>query len=140
MRLANVYGPGDKSDRFIPTFIRNCIAKKLPLEVLGGKGVVRDFIYIDDVITGLMSSIDMAGDVKIINIGTGKETTIGEVAEIIKNNLGLEAEEIHYQVSQGSQVLHNVLDVAEARKLVNYKSSVSLKEGILKTIKWWQNN
>lgn len=138
VRLANVYGPGDKSNRFIPTFIRKCLEKKLPLEVLGKSDVERDFIYVDDVITGLTEAVVMIGYKQVVNIGSGTKSTVGEIAEIIKNKTGLGAEKIIFLTLEGSGVASNILDISKSKKMIGYSPEVDLEEGLSKTVEWWK--
>ncbi|OGH78380.1 MAG: hypothetical protein A2469_00225 [Candidatus Magasanikbacteria bacterium RIFOXYC2_FULL_40_16] len=140
VRLANVYGPGDKSSRFIPTFIRKCINKEFPLEVLGEKDAVRDFLYIEDAIKGLTNSANLLGYIKVVNIGSGSGTTIEEVAEIIKFRTNLAEKEILYRLSGGSKILYNVLDISLAKKKNKYSPSVGLEDGLVETINWCLKN
>jgi nucleoside-diphosphate-sugar epimerase len=137
VRLANIYGPGDKTNRFIPTFIRKCVRKKNPLEVLGKGDTVRDFLYIDDAIIGLIDSVSLLKYANIINIGSGKGVPIRQIAECIKEHTGLAKEKIQYRTLKGGSVAYNVLDITKAKELLNFTPSVSLEEGLIKTIEWW---
>ena len=137
VRLSNVYGPGDRSNRFIPTFIRKCLEKKTPLDVLGAKDTKRDYIYIDDVIRGLTESIDVLGYTPVINLGSGLGVTIGEIAEIIKKKLGRGKEKINYKAEKDKEGLSNVLDSARVKELTGFEAKTTLEAGLGKTIEWW---
>lgn len=139
VRLSNVYGPGDKSNRFIPTFIRRCLERRLPLEVLGESRVERDFVYIDDVIKGLTEAVVVIGYGEVLNIGSGRKSTIGEIAKIIKNKTGLGAAKIFFLTSKGNNVTSNILDISKAKEIIGYGPKVDLQEGLSKTVTWWKN-
>ena len=80
--LGTVYGPGDLSDHFIPTIIRKMKKEKKSLNVYGTGNESRDFIFIDDQVKGIFSHRDC--NEEIINVGTGKLTSIKKVIEISK--------------------------------------------------------
>lgn len=80
--LGTVYGPGDLSDHFIPTIIRRMRKERKVLIVYGTGNESRDFIYIDDQVKGIFSHRDC--NEEIINIGTGKLTSIKKIIQISK--------------------------------------------------------
>jgi len=80
-RLFNVYGPGQRADFVIPRLIQE-ITTKDKIDVKNPNST-RDFIYIDDVVQGLMA-VALRGKDDVYNIGTGKETSIKDVAAYIK--------------------------------------------------------
>ena len=82
--LGTVYGPGDLSDHFIPTIIRRMKNEKKILEVYGTGKESRDFIYIDDQVKGIFLHKDC--NEEILNIGTGKLTTIKKLYKFQKKN------------------------------------------------------
>jgi len=138
VRLSNVYGPGDESNRFVPTFVRKCLDREFPLSVLGNKDAVRDFVYIDDVIDGLTKCNNVLGYTEVINMGSGLNTTMKQLAEAIKNEAGLENEDIKYQDTNDEKPAYNVLDIKKAKEMTSYAPSISLSDGVAKTVKWWQ--
>jgi UDP-glucose 4-epimerase len=80
LRLANVYGPGDK-DRVIPLFLDNAVAQQ-PLVLYGGKQIL-DFVWIGDVVEALARAAKLDTSVGPVNIGSGRGTTVEELAERI---------------------------------------------------------
>lgn len=140
LRISNVYGPGDKSNRFFPTFIKKCLNRNFPLPVFGHRDAERDFIYIDDVVNALTQAVNVIGYTKILNIGSGYGTAIGKVAEIIKFEFGLGNEKLKFENIKDGEATANILDISRAKKIMNFSPAVSLAEGIKKTVNWWKNN
>ena len=138
VRMSNVYGPGDTTHRFIPTFIRQCLRRKFPLEVLGNAETVRDFVYIDDVIAGLLRASQISGPIEIINLGSGRATSLAAVADAIRNAVDLNDQPVYYSSSGEDDVSYNVLNINKALQKIGYVPMVSLAEGIQKTVLWWQ--
>ncbi len=136
-RVANVYGPGDVSHRFVPTFIRKCLNKQFPLTVLGNRETLRDFVYIDDAVNGLLLAGGVSNYPSIINIGSNEAVSLATVAENIKQALGLDSQEIVYPYENESEVSYNVLNSHQAALDVGYYPATSLHEGVRKTVAWW---
>lgn len=137
LRISNVYGPGDKSNRFLPTFIRKCLNKNFPLEVFGNKDTQRDFIYITDVIDGLTQAVDLLGYIKVLNVGSGVGVTIEEVAKIINSEFGFDQEKLKFNEQVGKPEA-NILNIAEARRVMSFSAKVSLSDGVRETVDWWK--
>lgn len=137
VRLANPYGPGqdvNKAQGAVSVFIERS-RNHLPIEIWGDGSTVRDYIYIDDAIKGIISLTAYEGSEKIFNIGSGAGTSLLQlIAEISKciqpvaNVTFLDARQF--------DIKYNVLDITRAKNLLNFKVSTSLASGIQKTIEW----
>jgi nucleoside-diphosphate-sugar epimerase len=136
VRFANIYGPGDTSNKFVPMFIQKCLDKDARLEIFSSPEVVRDFVYVEDVADGLVACLEGFGKVQVANISSGKEVKISEIAEVIKSEFE-DDREINYIEDKKDLILYNVLNIDKARKFLNYNPSVDLQTGIAKTVKWW---
>ena len=85
----------------------------------------------------MIDSVSLLKYANIINIGSGKGVPIRQIAECIKEHTGLAKEKIQYRTLKGGSVAYNVLDITKAKELLNFTPSVSLEEGLIKTIEWW---
>lgn len=147
--FATLYGPHDdfniKTAHVVAALIgKFCKAKKenLPeVEVWGDGTQTRELIYVEDQIEGLlMAAQSYEGDT--INMGTGVETTIKELAETIKKVLGYQGK-IVYNTNRFIGVKRKVLDIAKAKKEIGWtvrNKMHTLEEGLGKTIKWYEEN
>ncbi|MGP3713383.1 NAD-dependent epimerase/dehydratase family protein [Brucella sp. RRSP16] len=135
MRLSNPYGPGQKVGReqgVIAAFTHH-ILNDMPIELWGDGSVVRDFVYIDDAITGLMSVLDYEGGERIFNIGSGKGTSLNELIKYIERFTGKGAD--IRRVSAGNlDVDVNILDIKRAQEELNYEPLIGIESGIQRTI------
>ncbi len=138
VRLSNVYGPGDRSNRFIPTFVRKCLQRQFPLEVLGSGETIRDFVYIDDAVDGLLSASLISESMDVVNIGGGRAVSIAEVTNAIKHAADLDNQPVRYLNPEESNISYNVLNSNKALQKIGYVPKVSLAEGMQKTVLWWQ--
>lgn len=137
IRLANPYGPGqdvNKAQGAVSVFIERT-RNGLPIEIWGDGSTVRDYIYIDDAVKGIMALMDYEGPEKIFNIGSGIGKSLLELIDEI--SLGLEPKsEIVFLPPRQFDLKYNVLDISKARTLLGFKADTALGEGIKKTIEW----
>ena len=145
----NLYGPGDNFDletsHVLPALIRKFHEAKINNNaevILWGTGKPkREFLYVDDLadaIVFLMNNYDAYDIGEFINIGTGKELTIKELAEIIRNIIGCRIN-ITWDNSKPDGTPQKFLDVTRLNQL-GWKYKISLEEGIKKTYLWFVNN
>lgn len=133
LRIFNAYGPGQPLPPVhapvIPQFMH---------QILGGGSVVvfgdgsqsRDFVYIDDVVEALISAATAPQiDQQIINVGSGKETTVRELIDQIATVAGKKANALYNNESSGG-IARLVADVSKAQRLLDYTPSVDLNTGL----------
>jgi len=107
------------------------------VEVWGDGTQTRELIYVDDQIEGLLSTFNYEGD--LLNIGSGVETTISDLAEIIKEESGFLGK-IVYNTERFVGVKKKVLDISLARESFGWSGGAhTLREGIKKSIDWYRN-
>jgi nucleoside-diphosphate-sugar epimerase len=114
LRLANVYGPRDRG-RVIPLFVENAL-KGRPLTVYGGNQVL-DFVHVDHVVDALLKAGFAQHIGSPVNIGSGKGTTIAELAERILN-LTYSQSKVSWMPSRDLDVVGFVADTTKARTLL----------------------
>lgn len=138
LRLSNVYGRYDDSDRVVPLFIERAL--KGEDLVVFGEGKLLDFTYISDCIDGIMSSIQRFDQVEgsVFNIASGKGTTLVEFARIIQDKTGAEGK-IIVRESRAGEVEQYIANISRAKELLRYEPKVSINEGIEKTIQWYRS-
>jgi UDP-glucose 4-epimerase len=116
LRLANVYGPGDR-DRVIPLFINNALAGR-PL-LIYGTGKVLDFVWVDDVVDALIRASRMRGGCRAINIGTGYSVELPALAERIITLTGSRSQ-VEYAPARSVEVDRYVACIDSARELLEF--------------------
>ena len=136
----NIIGPRQKYDdpfrNVVSIMINRMLQGKAPI-IYGDGNQQRCFSYIDDCLSCLIPMLDQKDlNKQIINIGPDEEfTTINKVAEICSNITGVNLPPI-YKPGRPREVKHATCSADKARKLLNYKTTVSLKEGIQKTFEY----
>lgn len=138
IRLANPYGPYQRPNGIlgaVTTFIYKAM-KKEEIVVYGDGSVVRDFIYIDDVVDGIINISEYKGEEKIFNLGSGHGISIGQLLTMVSNSLDLPLR-IRYERARAVDVPVNILDVSRYEKVFHMKAEKTfLDEGIKKTAKY----
>jgi UDP-glucose 4-epimerase len=133
LRVFNAYGPG----QFVPASHAPAIPFFLKQALTGGSVIVfgtgqqtRDFVYIDDVVDALTAAAS-APDVnpRVINVGSGEETSVIQLVEKIARVLGREVHDLHSQADTGG-VSRLVADLTLARTLLGYQPKVGTDAGL----------
>ena len=142
-RFFNSYGPKELPGQYrnvIPNFIYWAM-KGLPLSITGTGEETRDFTYIGDIVDGLlrMGYFDSATG-QALNLASGKETQIVELAHMVNELAGNEAGIQLVGRRKWDTSSRRLADIDRARSLIGYQPRTSLQEGLQSTIFWFQTN
>ncbi len=142
----NLYGPGDNFDletsHVIPALIRKFHESKIKgkdqVVVWGSGKPFREFLHVDDLADACLFLMSNYNSSEIINIGTGKDLSIAELAYLIKDIVGYDGN-IIFDTSKPDGTPRKLLDVS---KLFNmgWKPRITLEEGIRSTYSWYQEH
>ena len=139
LRFANVYGPrqfkGGEAG-VIAIFIDNAVKDKTSTQFGDGQQT-RDFVYVDDVVRGLMSAQDIDCPSEI-NIGSGTEINLLELRQSIDKALGRAIKVVEAPGKEGEQ-RRSCLSYKRAQEVLGWQPSVDLEAGVKKTIEWAQS-
>jgi GDP-L-fucose synthase len=139
--MANLYGPGDNFDLEDSHVIAAMIHKYVLAAERGDSEVVlwgtgepsREFLYVDDAARALLLCAERLDTSEPVNIGTGTETKIRDLAESICKLTGFEGETI-WDTSRPDGQPKRYLDTSRARELIGFEAATSLDEGLRRTI------
>jgi len=142
----NLYGPGDNfhpdHSHVIPGMMRRFHEAKInntkQVTIWGSGSPMREFLYITDLAEALFLLMERYEDAGTINVGTGQDVSISELAVLMKEVTGFQGE-IVYDRSKPDGMMRKVLDVSRINSL-GWKPRVSLKEGLNKTYAWAVEN
>ena len=143
----NLYGPGDNFDletsHVIPALIRKMVETSRRGDdeiVLWGDGTpTREFLYVDDCVNGLALAAERYDGSDPVNLGTGKEIAIRDLAELVRGETGF-AGEIRWDTSKPNGQPRRMLDTTRAEELFGFTAAVPLREGIVRTVAWYRDN
>lgn len=132
IRLSNPYGADSCSDRkqgIIPVLIQK-IMREEEVIIWGDGTIIRDYIYIEDAVTGILKITDYKGNEKLFNLGTSKGITINQILFLIKEELKVPDYPVSYQQYRSCDVPENILDISRLRSCLNWMPSTDISEGI----------
>ena len=141
----NLYGPNDnfelQGSHVLPAFIRRFVeaaANGVAVETLWGTGSPkREFLHVDDLASAVVHLGHSYNSPEHLNIGTGEDLTIKELAELVAELAGFKGE-IAWDSSKPDGTPRKVLDVSKAKSL-GWSPKISLRDGIASTISWYQS-
>lgn len=138
LRFFTVYGPAQRPEMAIHKFT-DLLAhgKTLPLYGLGDTR--RDYTYVDDIVDGLVATLDLAPDFEILNLGGAETTSLAELVELIAAELAVEPR-IEYLPEQPGDVPITYADVTKAGRLLGYSPRVPIREGIRRFVAWYRES
>jgi NAD dependent epimerase/dehydratase len=138
IRPFNTYGPRQSARAVIPTIITQALTKETIH--LGNQNTKRDFTFVKDTVSGLMKGAEVPGiEGKVLNLGTGQEITVGDLAKKIiqKTNRTVEITVDPVRLRpERSEVLRLLSDNTLARNVLGWAPEVSLDDGLDQTIGW----
>lgn len=142
VRPFNTYGPRQSARAVIPTIITQALANRTIH--LGNLDTIRDFTYVDDTVNGFIcAAIADHVDGFTFNLGTGSEISIGSLVDMVFRKTGTQAKiEIDQERlrPERSEVLRLISDNSLARERLSWSPSVSLDDGLDRTIAWIRDN
>lgn len=143
---ANMYGPGDHFDlensHVIPALIRKCVEAKEtvgPISIWGSGEATRDFLYVGDCVNAIVKAMESYNSGEPVNIGTGVEQSICEVACMIANIIGVSPDRFVFDSARPDGQPRRVLDTTRAKGF-GFAATTSLESGLRKTIEWYLAN
>ena len=138
----NLYGPNDNYDldssHVLPAMIRKFHEAKDKVTLWGDGSAMREFLYVDDLAEAAFKCMVNYDSEEIINVGTGKDITIKELATTIADVVGFKGE-IEWDTSKPNGTPRKVLNVDKIKSL-GWKPKVSLKDGIEKTYQLYKES
>ncbi|MEE8139464.1 MAG: NAD-dependent epimerase/dehydratase family protein [Alphaproteobacteria bacterium] len=148
LNIANGYGPRERAvletnpykpgegRKMMATFVE-CAIKGDPLPVMGDGEQSSDFIFIEDVVDACMKAPTDAATGRIIEIGTGINTSVLDVAKLIIELAGSKSKIEFKPLRTGEKKIHTKSDFTDAKKYLGWEPKTTLEEGLRKTIPWY---
>jgi GDP-L-fucose synthase len=139
----NLYGPRDNFDletsHVIPALIRKMTAGDEKVVLWGDGSPTREFLYVEDAARGIALAGEQYDDPEPVNLGSGDEISIRELAELTAELTGFEGE-IEWDTSKPNGQPRRQLDVSRARERFGFEAETPLREGLATTIAWYREH
>ena len=108
------------------------------MTVYGDGSALRDFTYVDDLVSGLVAGIDAPRGFSILNFGAGRTISVRKVLDVLEDVLGVKAK-IDWQPPQAGDVSRTWADIGAARRTLGYAPQVSFEEGVRRFAQWLES-
>lgn len=141
----NLYGPRDnfdlRSSHVIPALIRKCIeaqeSGQTTVEVWGDGSPTREFLYVEDAAEGILLATELYDGSDPVNLGSGFEISIRDLAELIRRLTGFEGRLV-WNTDQPNGQPRRALDTRRAEQYFGFKAVTNFEEGLRRTIDWYR--
>jgi len=137
MRFFTVYGPWGRPD-MSPYIFANNIVNKRPINVYNKGEMMRDFTYIDDIVSGFYKAINKKLNFEIINLGCGSPINLESYINEFEVSLNIKCEKRYLDLQPG-EMIDTWADISKAKKLLGYIPEIKIKEGVNNYIEWFKD-
>jgi len=138
-----IYGPYDNFDlktcHVVPALIKRVLSDENPFEVWGTPEVVRDFLYVKDVVSAGLLVLEKGESMRPYNVGSGEAVTVGDIVDAILKATGKKPE-VFYNSSRPTTIPFRMVSTERLEKELGFEKSVSFEEGIKETVEWYLEN
>jgi UDP-glucose 4-epimerase len=140
LRFSNVYGPFSAHKKnAVPTFIKHCLTGR-PIVIYGDGSQTRDFIHVEDLSDAIVRSLTAKGvGGEVFQVATGIETSIGDLAALVKEVTGGTAD-IRFEAKRQGEVYRSRADISKARRVLGFDPVTALPQGVASTAAWYREN
>jgi GDP-L-fucose synthase len=141
----NLYGPGDnfdpRSSHVIPALIRRMVAARdagePAVEVWGSGKATREFLFVRDAAEGIVRAADSYNDPEPVNLGSGREISIAELARLVKEACRYEGE-LRWDPSKPDGQPRRCVDTTRARERFGFAARTPFRDGLGETVEWYE--
>ena len=142
VRPSNVYGPNDKFDfatsHVTAALIRRVIERHQPLEVWGTGEDVRDLIYVDDFVDGVLLALERTEPSFVVNLAAGRGHSVKEILTTILEVDGYHDADVRFDPTKPRTVAARPIDTTLARERLGFTPRIDLREGLRRTVEWYR--
>ncbi len=136
LRFFTVYGPWGRPDMALFLFTK-AILEKRPIQVFNQGEMFRDFTYIDDIVSGIVASLEKSCPYEVFNLGNNSMEKLMDFIGCIEKELGMEAIK-DFQPLQPGDVLKTCADISHAKEVLGYEPKTRIETGIQNFIRWYR--
>ena len=142
VRPSNIYGPHDDFDfatsHMMAATLRKVIERHDPIKIWGTGRDIRDLIYIDDFIDGLILAAEKIPVFDAVNIAQGKAYSLKEILRMALEIEGYQDAKIVYDSTKPSMIPVRLINIKKAQELLGFTPKTNIRDGIAKAISWYK--
>jgi len=143
IRPSNVYGTYDDFDfatsHMQSALMRRVVERHSPLEVWGTGEDVRDLIYIDDFVDGMLLAFEKSSTYMAVNIATGTGHSVKEILKAILDADGYADADVQFDPTKPTTIPIRLVDTSRAESVLGFKAKTRLSQGLSETLKWYRS-
>lgn len=136
LRFFTVYGPWGRPDMAYFSFTK-AILEKRPIEVYNFGQMSRDFTYIDDIIAGIISAVDLESPFDLFNLGNNQPELLSLLIQLIEDALGQKAVQCYLPMQSGD-IKTTYADIQYTKQRLGFSPKTSLREGVIHFVNWYR--
>ena len=137
-----IFGPHDNFDlktcHVVPALIKRCLSGEDPFVVWGSPDVVRDFLYVKDVVKGCLLVLEKGESMRPYNVGYGSTITIGDIVNTILKVTG-KTPEVQWDNSKPTTIPFRSCSTERIETELGFKPDYTFEQGISETLEWYEN-
>lgn len=137
LRFFTVYGPWGRPDMAIFSFTKAIIEGE-SIQIFNNGEMFRDFTFIDDIVSGIISACEKCYPFEIFNLGNHEPVKLSYMVEVLEKELGKNAKKEFLPIQPGD-VLKTYADIKEAKEKLNWEPAVDIETGIKEFVSWYKN-
>jgi GDP-L-fucose synthase len=138
-----IYGPHDNFDlstcHVVPALIKRVLSGEDPFEVWGSPDVVRDFLYVRDVVNACLLVLEKGESMRPYNVGSGEAITVGDIVDAILKATD-QSPEVFYNSTRPTTIPFRMVSTERLEKELGFERQYSFEEGIEETVRWYKEN
>ena len=138
-----IYGPHDNFDlktcHVVPALIKRVLSGEDPFEVWGSPDVVRDFLYVKDVVNAGLLILEKGESMRPYNVGSGEAITVGDIVDAILKATG-KTPEVYYDADKPTTIPFRMVSTERLEKELGFEKEYTFEQGIAETVEWYLNN
>jgi GDP-L-fucose synthase len=143
VRPGNIYGEFDDfewaTSHVIPALIRKVVERHKPLEVWGDGNDLKEFIYVQDFIDGMLLAMEKTEGFETINVASGHPCTVKDVLNILLKVDNYADSKIVFNTSKPTMIPTRLIDISRAKSRLGFQPKVSLEDGLRRTLEWYRS-
>jgi GDP-L-fucose synthase len=142
IRPGNVYGPLDdfawETSHVLPALIRRVVERHNPISVWGDGNDIKDFIYVDDLVYGLILAMEQVETFDIFNIAGGQPYALKELLNLMLSIVKYKNAKIEFDTSKPTMIPKRLININKAKRVLGFTPTTSIDVGLNRTIEWYR--
>jgi UDP-glucuronate 4-epimerase len=136
LRFFTVYGPWGRPDMALFLFT-DAVLRGHPMKIFGHGKMRRDFTYVDDIVQGILASLDRNYGFEVFNLGAGRSEDLMDFVHTIEQSCGKEGEKEFLPMQQGD-VVSTAADISRAARMLDYDPKTMIPDGVPRFVSWYR--